>query len=50
MLNQNKISEAEPQKLIKQLREVGLYFTQPIDINTFLYYIYQGIKVSVKTK
>ena len=42
--------EVDQAELIKQLREVGLYFTQPIDINTFLYYIYQGIKVSVKTK
>lgn len=44
------MTEVDQAELIKQLQEAGLYFTQPIDINTFLYYIYQGIKVSVKTK
>lgn len=46
----NKTNKADPQKLLRQLRATGMNFTEPVDINTFLFYIYQGIKVSVKTK
>ena len=46
----NKTNKAEPQKLLRQLRETGLQFTKPVNIRMFLYYTYQGIKVSVKTE
>lgn len=45
-----KENQAEPQKLLRQLRENGLHFTNPVDINMFLYYVYRGVSVSVKTK
>lgn len=45
----SRTHKAEPQKLLRQLRATGLNFTHPVDMNMFLFYIYQGIKVRVKT-